>query len=110
MRFEPPKVGDVVEAIKNGGFDATGYPRQRPEIGRYYRITSIYKMSYGLGCTLAGMNPAPYKGYFLYVKPGRLSVPAGWYFRPIEKADEDFTASLREFLESKRHEFVRNRS
>jgi hypothetical protein len=110
MKFEPPKVGDVVEAIKNGGFDATGYPRQRPQIGHYYRITSIYNMSYGLGCTLVGMNPAPYRGYFLYVKPGKLRAPAGWYFRPIEKADPEFTATLYEYLESKHHEPVRDRS
>lgn len=109
MDIEPPKVGDVVEAIKDGGRDANGLPRARPMAGRFYRITSIYEMRYGLGCTLAGMDAAPYRGYFLFVKPRTIrNQPHGWYFRPIEKADEEFTATLREFLESKSHEPIRD--
>jgi len=87
-------VGDIVTATRNGGRDKQGRPTQRPLAGRTYRVTSIYQMDYGLGCTLRGMEPWPYRGYFLYVAEGcgRLS---GWYFSKVEPADAKFTEQMR---------------
>ena len=85
--------GDVVVATRDGGHDRDGFPRERPLAGRTYRVTGIYEMRYGLGCTLAGMDPFPYKGYFLYVK-GK-GARGGWYFERLAPADSDFTEMLR---------------
>lgn len=110
MALSSPSVGDVVQAVRDGGHDASGLPFQRPVAGKLYRITGIYEMRYGLGCTLQGMNPAPYRGYFLYVSPGIMrGVHPGWYFKKVDVADQEFTVSLREYLESKSHEFVRHK-
>lgn len=87
--------GSVVVATRDGGTDRDGLPIQRPVMGKTYRVTSIYEMAYGLGCTLQGMDPRPYKGYFLHVNKGK---NAGWYFKPIEVADQDFAATLRRYL------------
>lgn len=79
------KVGDLVVAIKRGGQDKRGLPERVPQVGMVYRITGIYRMAYGAGCTLEGMDPRPYKGFFLYVDS--LCVPIikrGWYFRKAE--------------------------
>lgn len=85
--------GDVVEAIREGGRDSRGLPRQVPMIGRVYRVTSVYEMAYGLGCTLQGMNATPYNGYLLYVIAGYrrrgFQPESGWYFRKAA-ADEGF--------------------
>jgi hypothetical protein len=89
-------VGDVVVATKDGGHDSAGFPVQRPIAGKTYRVTGIYKMKYGLGCTLQGMDPAPYNGYFLFVKRRGKTVQDGWYFSPIPQADDDFIEFMRE--------------
>lgn len=88
--------GDVVVATRDGGHDREGLPFMRPSAGKTYRITSIYAMNYGLGCTLAGMDPRPYRGYFLHVrgKSGR----AGWYFAKLDVADQEFTEWLKNTL------------
>lgn len=88
-------VGDAVVACRDGGTDRNGLPLSRPVVGRIYRITSIYEMAYGLGCTVAGLDPAPYRGYLLYVKPGRRNLAEGWYFSKLAVADEEFTAMIR---------------
>jgi hypothetical protein len=82
-------------AIRNGGRDSAGLPRERPVAGGTYRILGIYQMRYGLGCRLAGMDPFPYKGYFLFVRPGTRNIEPGWYFEKLEKADDDFTEFMR---------------
>lgn len=97
-------VGDVVVAIKPGGHDREGFPLQRPIVGRHYRVTSIYGMRYGLGCTLQGMDPFPYRGYFLHVTKGGQTIERGWYFRKVEAADVEWTETLYELLRSKKHE------
>lgn len=84
------KEGDVVEAVVDGGRDKRRLPIEYPRIGRIYRIKSIYEMKYGLGCTLFDMDPDPYKGYLLFVKPEvTFARRKGWYFRPA-KADPLF--------------------
>lgn len=79
------QVGDVVEAVMKGGRDKRGFPIQCPMVGRVYRVKSIYEMDYGLGCTLHGMDPSPFKGYLLFVIDGfqrrGFRPQAGWYFR-----------------------------
>lgn len=96
------RAGDMVVATKNGGHDSSGMPYERPIAGRAYRVLGVYQMRYGLGCRLEGMDPWPYKGYFLYVHPryvrSRMRAEPGWYFTRLEKADADFTRQLREVL------------
>lgn len=84
------KAGDLVEAIRDGGHDKLGQPWQRPKRGRIYRLASVYATWYGLGCTLVGLDPKPYAGYFL-LRGKEL------YFRKVEEADEDFVAQMRKF-------------
>lgn len=93
-------VGDEVVALLDGGTDRRGCPYDRPRRGQIYRITGIYEMRYGLGCTLEGMDPRPYRGYFLFVKR-----QGQWYFRKIvrdtapasvEDGDVDILKKLRE--------------
>jgi hypothetical protein len=86
-------VGDVVVALRNGGHDKLNRPVQRPILGRTYRIASIYEMKYGLGCTLEGMDPSPYRGYFLWVRAGikmkaTRELTAGWYFELAPVKDD----------------------
>ena len=97
-------VGDVVVAVQPGGHDREGLPAQRPVVGGHYRVTSIYSMRYGLGCTLQGMNPAPYHGYFLYVKKGSRTIAPGWYFKKVETADREWTETFYDLIRSKNHE------
>lgn len=99
------KVGDLVMAVRDGGHDANGFPRERPIAGRYYRITGIYTMSYGLGCTLAGMEPFPYKGYFLMriIRTRRDAYAERWYFESVKRADNEFTRALREAIGWRKH-------
>lgn len=81
-------VGDKVVAVKE--------PIMRPHVGKIYTITSIYRANYGLGCTLEGLDPSPFRGYLLHVrKPWRRGMEEGWYFRKVEAADEDFTAMIK---------------
>jgi hypothetical protein len=91
------QIGDVVEAVVEGGRDRRGLPIQIPMVGRIYRIKSIYEMAYGLGCTLHGMDPSPFQGYLLFVIDGYkrrgFRPQAGWYFRKAE-ADKEFTKWL----------------
>lgn len=94
-------VGDKVVAIKDGGHDLQGRPVQRPLRGQVHIVTSIYEMRYGLGCTLQGLDPSPYRGYFLFVNRKGQTVKKGWYFEKVEAADEEFTATLYEYLRSK---------
>lgn len=92
-----PFVGEVVVAMRDGGHDNDGFPRERPLAGRTYRVTGIYEMPYGYGCTLDGMDPFPYQGYFLFRKgrkDGKFSKLAGWYFKPMEVAEEWFSEFL----------------
>lgn len=86
-------MGDAVVAIRNGGYDRHGLPVQRPMAGKVYRVTGIYEMAYGLGCTLEGMDPRPYKGYFLLVRPG-YGARSGWYFKKVERASDEFIDML----------------
>lgn len=67
--------------------------------GHVYRITGTYEMPYGLGCTLLGLNPWPYAGYFLHRRgKGTMS---GWYFEPLKEADdEEFLALMRRVRQS----------
>lgn len=78
-------IGDEVVAIRNGGKDRRGRPHDRPVKGEVYRITGIYRMSYGLGCTLEGLDPSPYRGFFLVCR-GEL------YFRKLVKDTQPATA------------------
>lgn len=87
-----PRIGEVVVALRDGGHDKDGFPRERPLAGRTYRITSIYEMPYGYGCTLAGLDPFPYAGYFLWRK-GKKKL-SGWYFKPIEAASDEFLSMM----------------
>lgn len=105
--------GDLVVALRPGGQDSLGYPRWVPEPGQVYRLTSIYRMRYGLGCTLEGRTAEPYLGFLLYVKPGiRLRNPdgrantvrPGWYFRRAQMDDVPAVAGaewLRDLLKQK---------
>lgn len=97
------RVGDAVVAIMNGGHDREGLPIERPVAGKVYRITSIYEMRYGLGCTLKGMDPFPYRGYFLWVRKGNRVITPGWYFDRLAPANAEFTEALYELLRSKEH-------
>lgn len=80
------EVGDKVVCIKAPGVTPRG-PKDVPSVGGYYVITGIYKERYGLGCTLAGLDPRPYKGYFLHVSRSTFGQELGWYF---EKLDTPF--------------------
>lgn len=89
-------VGDRVVAVKDPGLDELGQPWSRPTKGKIYVITGIYQARYGLGCTLKGLDPSPFRGYLLHVrKPWRRDMEAGWYFRKVEPADEEFTAWIK---------------
>lgn len=93
------KEGDLVVATRSGGQDEIGQPVERPYKGRLYRITDIYEMNYGLGCRLEGLDPYPYKGYFLCRRNKRGEEV--WYFRHAE-ADEPVAerkVTLKELLE-----------
>jgi hypothetical protein len=86
------KVGDLVVCVsepedKYGGGYA-GPSRDRLRLRAVYKITGIVTGYDGetrraLGFQLAGMNPAPYRGYHSEC------------FRPVTKADEQFTARIR---------------
>lgn len=86
VKFKP---GDIVTPIRPPAHDKVGQPWQRPRQGEVYTITATYRMKYGIGCQLEGMNPSPYKGYLLYVRPGQTMIKAreGWYFRKVEPVD-----------------------
>jgi hypothetical protein len=47
------------------------------------------------------MDPQPYRGYFLLTRKGSGSYPPGWWFKPLEVADKEFTATLFDYLRSK---------
>lgn len=92
------KEGDLVVATKNGGQDEIGQPVERPYRGQLYRITEIYEMNYGLGCRLEGLDPYPYKGYFLCRRNKRGEEV--WYFRHAEAEPEpEVKVTLKELLE-----------
>ena len=97
--MKPIAVGDVVVAIKDGGHDSLGRPWQRPRTDSHYRVTSIYPMKYGLGCTLEGMDPSPYRGYFLRVNKRGRNVQGGWYFEKLEAADDGWLARMVKLME-----------
>lgn len=97
---EQPKVGDLVVAIKRGGQDSQGLPDIVPQVGMLYRITSIYRMRYGYGCTLEGLDPRPYKGFLLWVSGRHIGpLKQGWYFRKVtpEKVERS-TGSFADWL------------
>lgn len=102
-------VGSVVVATRDGGYDDDGLPLARPIAGRTYRVESIYVMHYGLGCTLQGMDPRPYRGYLLFVNERSYPLAPGWYFKPIEVADPEWTRTFLEYVQSKTHEPVRHK-
>lgn len=95
------EVGSAVVAVRDGGIDSQGLPLERPRARHVYRITSIYQMAYGLGCTLKGMNPQPYKGYLLNVTNPRARMSQGWYFELVEPADDEFSQTLYDYLRSR---------
>lgn len=79
-------VGDEVLAIRPGLVGPLG-PKDVPVFGQRYRVTAVYKMKYGLGCRLAGMDHSPYNGFALFVsKPFARDVGRGWYFVKVEPA------------------------
>lgn len=83
------KIGDVVKCVRPAGVDDNLEPAIRPVLGEVYTITGLYRMNYGVGCRLEGLDPKPYKGYLLYVrKPvaGTDMIP-GWYFKKLPKVD-----------------------
>lgn len=83
------RVGDMVIALRDGERDPMrGLPIACPRKGGVYRVTDIYPMWYGLGCQLEGLNPTPYKGYFLWKRGRALDRAKGRsYFRKIEAND-----------------------
>jgi hypothetical protein len=101
--------GQIVVATRDGGHDRYNLPKVRPIAGRTYRVETIYNMRYGLGCTLSGMDPAPYRGYLLLVNPGMGSMREGWYFKPVEVADSQWTEEFMTFLRSKDYEPIRDK-
>ena len=90
------KPGDVVVAVRDGGQDRQGRPggRNLPRKGKLYRVTSLYLMPYGVGVTLKGMDPTPYRGYF-YNREGVI------YFRKVKKADSGFNDFLKKMINTK---------
>lgn len=80
--------GDTVVALLTGGRSDDGLPFVVPVAGEVYTITSVYEAKYGLGCTLEGLDPYPFKGFFLAVRPGiRMAgrpIPGGWYFQKLQ--------------------------
>lgn len=89
------RVGDHVVCVKPAGVDDNLEPRERPIVGEVYTITKLYAMSYGMGCQLEGLNPAPYRGYLFYVgrKPRNTDMELGWYFQPLPDVDIEKIAS-----------------
>jgi hypothetical protein len=70
-----------------------GLPLDWPVAGRRYIVVDTYEMPYGLGCTLEGMDHAPYRGYFLHRRgKGKLS---GWWFKEVDVGLEIAEAALR---------------
>lgn len=90
--------GSIVVAMRDGGHDAMGRPWQRPRKGTAYRVRSVYRMRYGLGCTLEGMDHRPFRGYLLYVARPFGDAETGWYFKEVEKADDEFTDYCKDLL------------
>lgn len=93
--------GDVVVCIKKPGQDPKGRPVEIPVVKKTYRVVHVYRECYGLGVSLAGMNPHPYQGYFLFVDEDCAAqcfgkpVEGGWYFKKVQAADAEFTAQMR---------------
>lgn len=84
-------VGDTVICIQGQGNPPKHLPQLKPGnipvFGQKYLITGIYKMKYGLGCTLEGLNPRPYRGYLLFVhEPFAKNIARGWYYAKVEPA------------------------
>lgn len=83
------EIGDNVVAVRNGEVGPMG-PVDIPVKGEVYTITGIYRMLYGLGCTLEGMCHVPYRGYVLFAKEGNGMFPPGWYFERVEPVEIKF--------------------
>lgn len=84
------KVGDEVICVQSPGCPPPHYPPiesgDLPVIGRRYTLSRIYRMRYGLGCGLRGMDASPYRGWLLFVdRPFAPNVAKGWYFVKVEK-------------------------
>jgi hypothetical protein len=82
-------VGDIVICIQAQGNPPKELPqlakRNIPVFGRKYVVTGVYRMKYGLGCTLEGLDPNPYRGYLLFVHdPFAKNVARGWYYAKVE--------------------------
>lgn len=82
--------GDLVVALRDGA-QVNGYPRVVPKKGSLYRVTSVYREWYGFGCTLEGLSPKPYKGFFL-VNHGE------HYFRKVIIDEQPADISFQELL------------
>ena len=82
-------VGDTVQCTQRPGMDDHGRPFEQPVVGEIYTVTSIYRINYGLGCTLEGLNPKPYRGYILCMQNNRRfpDMPLGWYFKKLVPVD-----------------------
>lgn len=83
------RVGDRVIALRDGERDLSrGLSVACPRRGGVYRIPDIYPMWYDLGCQLEGLNPTPFKGYFLWKRGRTLDRHKGRsYSRRIEAND-----------------------
>lgn len=79
-------VGDTVVCVLPPAVSASGQPAERPKLGEQYVVLTTYPASYGIGCTLEGLNPFPYEGYVLYAEAeNSLAVAGGWYFVRLTK-------------------------
>lgn len=98
--------GSVVVALKKGGRDIYGRPAQVPEPGKRYTVIETYEMGYGLGCTLEGMDPSPYRGYVLFRAKGKKQ-PGGkvardgtWLFAEVDEEAERLLGEAASMLEN----------
>lgn len=93
------RVGDVVQCVKPAEKSEDGLPSKVPEVGKIYRITGVYLCRYGLGCTLEGLDPYPFRGFCFYVEDTRFNrrhfKSVGRFFEKVQKADKEFTEMLK---------------
>ena len=74
-------------AVRDGGKDRFGLPMSVPHVGGRYIVTGTYEMPYGLGCTLLGMDPSPYRGYILH-KRSKKDPRGVWFFVEVDPAED----------------------
>jgi hypothetical protein len=85
--------GDLVIALRDGKRSPSGFPVVIPKKGQLYRCTGVYTQWYGLGCTLEGLNPKPWKGFFLVAHGVH-------YFRKVVQEEQPADISFQELLRS----------